>query len=152
MESHCMSSEVESALRILGLKSSAIKTLNLFGERVRAEKAYFESAQNINNASDLESGLQDANYYLKVLQAWDTLCDERLKYSICPDCSRLTKIAHQHCPECSCLLQIKITWPEEDVGVERKICQKCEYTKTRVIDDPNEVAKYQPEDTKEDDE
>ena len=140
-------SEVDTALKILGLKPSAIKVLNVFGRRSEAEEKYTESVQKIGtNGKNITKDLNNANIELRQLDAWRTLCSERMKYHICKVCSRLTKMEHHHCPDpdCNCILQIKITWPAEDVGVERTTCQKCGFYAVRVIDNPEEVAILHP--------
>lgn len=134
-------SDIDAALKILGLKPSAIKIMNVFGNRSEAEKTWETSVQNIGtNGHDINEGLQIANTEREKLEAWKTLCYERTKYSFCEVCNKLTKRKHHHCPECKCILQIKITWPEEDVGVERTTCQKCNFYEVRVIDNSQEVA------------
>ena len=139
-------SEIDAALKILGLKPNAIKIMNVFGKRSEAEKTWESSVAQIGmDGHDINEGLQIANTERERLEAWKTLCYERMKYHICKVCSHLTKVEHHHCPECNCILQIKITWPEEDIGVERTTCQKCDYYNARVIDNPEEVAILRPD-------
>ncbi len=139
-------SEKNAALKILGLKPNSIKIMNVFGKRSEAEKTWEDSVAKIGkNGHDINEGLQDANTERRVLEAWKTLCHERMKYFICKVCSHSTKVEHHHCPNCNCILQIKITWPAKDVGVERTTCQKCDFYEARVIDNPEEVAKLRPD-------
>lgn len=136
-----MPSDVNASLKILGLKASAIKTLNVFGKRSEAEKIYNDSVSLIGvNRKDFAKELIIANENLRKVESWKTLCSERMKFHICKVCSKLTKIEHLHCPECKGILRTKLTWPDPEVGLLKETCQKCHYFNKRVIDDPDEVA------------
>ena len=52
-----MPSDVNASLKILGLKASAIKTLNIFGKRSEAEKTYAESVARIGVNGDFAKEL-----------------------------------------------------------------------------------------------
>lgn len=136
-----MPSDVNASLKILGLKTSAIKTLNVFGKRSEAEKIYAESVAQIGtHGADFAKELIIANQNLRKVESWKTLCSERMRFQICKVCSKLTKIEHLHCPECSGILRTKLTWPDPEVALLKESCQKCHYLNKRVIDDPDEVA------------
>lgn len=136
-----MPSDVNASLKILGLKVSAIKTLNVFGKRSEAEKIYNDSVSLIGvNRKDFAKELIIANENLRKVESWKTLCSERMRFHICKVCSKLTKIEHLHCPDCTGILRTKLTWPDPEVGFLKETCQKCHYLNKRVIDDPDEVA------------
>lgn len=143
-----MPSDINASLKILGLKASAIKTLNVFGKRSEAEKIYEESVALLGVSGDFAKELIIANENLRKVESWKTLCSERMRFYICKVCSKLTKIEHLHCPECSGILRTKLTWPRrKKVALLKESCQKCHYLNNRVIDDPDEV-KLLREDTK----